>query len=205
MQEESFLTRRRIDKNNIDFYLTELGMSDHTISEWHEIEGLTPLLQTHFGEKYDGDCTLTSITEVWHFLNKGYISPEDIYEIVRNIAESKFFFKNGTLPIFINNICDHLGYNMKSRTKYFKGMGFSFNSIKKIIDGGMPLILSMTWDGRDYYDNHSVTVLGYHTCVDPTTGLERHFLHVHDNWKADVSFVDFERISFFSSISYFIN
>lgn len=114
-------------------------------------------------------------------------------------AANKYFYdpnKFGTIPIFINDIIDDV-FTVKSKRKYLKGIGFSWKLIKKNIDAGIPMILSVNNDGRNYYINHSVVVTGY---IEYSNGAQ--ILTVFDNWTKTASFVDFKKVSMISSLNY---
>ena len=99
--------------------------------------------------------------------------------------------------IFINNIIDRV-FNVKSEKKYLKGIGFSWKTIKNNIDNGVPMILSVYNDGRNYYMNHSVVLVGY---MEYSHGAQ--MLVVFDNWSKETSFIDYKKMSRISFLNYF--
>ena len=74
----------RIESGNFKKYLELQNILCH-ISQSHKLP-MEPLLQIHFGDKYDNDCTLTSLTEVWHYLMENKLNPYEIYEVIREFA-----------------------------------------------------------------------------------------------------------------------
>ena len=190
---------KRIELSNFSEYLLETyGVKEDTKINYIQLSGIEPLLQINLGEKYDGDCSLTSITEYLYYMEDGLYPVEVIYDQIRTMAETKGYYHNkATCPIFIaplmrkNNTLE-----LRCRARYLKNIGFNFNTITKCIDNELPVILNMTHDGREYYKNHSVTVIGY------TVVKGHRFLIIHDNWKRCNSFVDYDRMSFLSSINF---
>lgn len=161
------------------------------------------LLQRDYGKALD--CTLTSITAVmmYYLPQKG---DNEIYDVVEKTA-GKYFYngdKWGTIPVFTRSImkevAKHFGLKQKIHSSYFNGIGFSFNSIKKMIGKNIPVIINIFKDGRKYYDDHSITVTGYReVMVDNKT---RRFLIVQDNWAKDYSYLDFDCLGMIASLNY---
>ena len=56
----------------------------------------------------------------------------------------------------------------------------------------------MNNDGRNYYINHSVIIVGY---MEYTSNCK--MLIVYDNWDESVSYIDFNKLSKISCINYF--
>ena len=200
---QSAFNGKRIELANIDAYLQEQIGTTYVTERRGTIPMNDPLVQINFGEKYDGDCTLTTLTEIWSYYTG--IAPRVIYDEIRAFAESKrFYTKNGTAPIFVNAINKHMSDKRKRGSRYFKNIGFNFQTICDKINEGTPVVLNITDDGRGFYKRHTVTVVGYHVFANIYTGKIIPFLLVHDNWKADVSYLDFEKLSVLSSINYMI-
>ena len=155
------------------------------------IGGITPLLQSHYGG--DMDCTLTSITTI---LNNG--NAVEVYKKVEQIAKKYFYNSNrGTNPLVIKCILDKMT-NKKSKRGYLKNIGYSWSSIKTLIKANKPIILSMNNDGRNYYKNHSVTIVGY----AEYNGGKVKMLAVYDNWSRSTRYIDYNKLSVISSINY---
>lgn len=85
--------------------------------------------------------------------------------------------------------------------RYLKNIGFNFNTIKKQLDQGNPVIISMMNDGRNVYKNHSIVVIGYN--VYKIDNRDIRILAVYDNWSREVRYIDYERLSIISSINYY--
>lgn len=160
-----------------------------------------PLLQSDYGK--EKDCTLCSITAYVYNKTKE-TSPLDIYTKVEKIA-TKYFYngdKYGTIPFFNKKILSEaLDKQQKVNEKYVKGLGFTFTDIQTLLDNNKPVILSINNDGRNYYKNHTVTVIGYRIyCMDNKKNLG--MLAVYDNWTKAVRYIDYKAMSNISSITY---
>lgn len=56
-------------------------------------------------------------------------------------------------------------------------------------------------DGKDYYEHHTVTILGYIEFCDEFGHLI-YLLQIYDNWHMSYSLLDYETMSIFSEIVY---
>jgi hypothetical protein len=56
-------------------------------------------------------------------------------------------------------------------------------------------------DGRDYYKNHSVVVVGFVT-YQIDGGKQIHMIAVYDNWTNSIGYVDYQKLSKISSVNY---
>lgn len=153
--------------------------------------GGNALLQKDFGKAKD--CTLTSLA---------FLYGVERYPQVERIAERHGYDGDlhGTNPLTIKKImqeCNRqFGVGGTCHAKYGKGIGYTYKSIKDLIDGGTYVLLSLLDDGRKYYHNHTVTVIGYEE-------YERgRFLLVYDNWNSYVSYIDYDKLSFISSVNW---
>jgi uridylate kinase len=72
------------------------------------------------------------------------------------------------------------------------------DTIKKCIDNNIPVVLSITNDGRGYYKNHSVTVVGYR--IYKADNKEIKMLILYDNWAFSESLLDYNKLSVLSAI-----
>ena len=161
-----------------------------------QIQSFVPFLQKSFG---NNNCTLTSImTVLYNLFNRKY-KAKIIYDVVeKNAVKYGYNSKSwGSIPIFTNTVInksyqDITNKTIKSKVKYFKGIGYNFNSIKKQIDNNNPIILSVYKAGK--YDTHTVIVIGYNE--------ETNELLIHDNWKILIQKIKYDDISFISSINY---
>lgn len=183
----------RLDNTNINDYVKEIC---GTVSgrEQVMVTGFIPLLQKDYGKPYD--CTLTCITAI---LSRGK-DVEKVYEKVEKVAEKHLYDgdSHGTIPVFIKAIIDKVA-NVDSKRGYGKGIGYNWEVIKTIIRTNKPIVLSMQNDGRNYYKNHSVTIVGFREYNNGEAKL----LVIYDNWKKSVSYVDYDKLSVISSINYF--
>lgn len=158
-----------------------------------QINNFSPLLQKDYGEPQD--CSLVSIVASVKYLNQA-LNVQDIYNEVEKIAKSYFYRGHlGTFPLFINDIYKHtlkkFNINKKVKTRYIKGIGFNFTTIKCLIDNNIPVILSLWNDGVDKYKNHSVVIVGYD---------ENNNFLIYDNWSLSINKVNYKKLSFISSI-----
>lgn len=153
--------------------------------------------QNRYGE--ENDCTLTSLTAVinYYCLGKHYI--QNIYDDVETIARKYGYTgKKGTNPLFIRKIFNgvlhkYIGSTARSKVRYFKNVGFTFESICSLIDKNKPVIMSL-WQAGKYHD-HTITIIGY--------DKENNFFTIADNWKTYSTTLFWNEISFISSINWY--
>ena len=160
------------------------------------IVSFRPLLQKNYGGP--NDCTLTSITALGSFKEK-YARPiKGVYLLVEKVAKNYFYSaeKFGTIPVFIKYIINKT-FSVNSHSHYGKGVGFNWNTIKQNINNNVPMILSLWNDGRNYYTQHSIIIIGYREYANAK------MLAVYDNWYDSVSYVDYNKLSTISCINYF--
>ena len=182
--------------NLFDYLATEYGNGSHLICR-NVVSKVLPVIQAEWGGA--NDCSLCSAMAIGAF-HEGYTrSFDELYNDIVKVADKYFYSPNkfGTIPIFINNIIDKV-FNVKSEKKYLKGIGFSWKTIKNNIDNGVPMILSVYNDGRNYYMNHSVVLVGY---MEYSHGAQ--MLVVFDNWSKETSFIDYKKMSRISCLNYF--
>ena len=172
------------------------------------IIGVTPFLQSQYGDPGDGDCTLCSImTWIYHYCG-GKTNDQVIYAYVRKHAKD-YFYNNtiGTIPFFaktiFNKTLKSLKINRKINSYYCKGIGYTLGKIKNAIKKDIPVVFSVTTDGRNYYKSHTITIIGYETFRLQKQGLRDKdvtMLVVYDNWSKVYSYVDLDKVSVLSSI-----
>lgn len=196
----------RIYNLNLSQYLKqEYLWPDYTTVVAKIIPYFPALLQADYGG--DCDCTLTSITAIIYFLLDKKIDVNIIYNVVEQTAK-KYFYKEekGTNPLLIQriyNLClAYFGIKYKNNTKYLKGIGYTFKFIKQEIDAGRPIVLSLNSANNKFYQDHSITIVGYRELKYNNKTVR--FLDVYDNWYKALSYVDFEDLSLISSINYLI-
>ena len=124
--------------------------------------------------------------------------PTQVYAEVEKVAR-QFHYSNkfGSIPIFTKSVLDRVT-KKNTHSAYGKGIGYSWSKIKNLVKSNSPIILSLYNDGRNYYRNHSVTIVGY----KEYNGGRIKILSIYDNWKDTVSYIDFSKLSTISSINY---
>ena len=149
------------------------------------------LLQKNYGQK--NDCTLTSLA---------FLYGVEKYPQIEQIAMRYGYDgkKNGTSPFVVRKImlaCNkQFSVSGTCCVRYGKGISFDYETVKSVIDKGHYLLLNLWKDGRDYYKNHAVTVIGYEA-------YERgRFLIVFDNWNSTYSYIDYGKLSLISSVNW---
>ena len=150
------------------------------------------------------DCTLTSMTSIVYFLSQKKYKIEDIYNYTEKIAKKYLYVGTKGTPFVTIRKIFHKVLNKfglpKAYVKYGKNFGYNFDSIVAEINKGNPLILTMNNDGRNYYENHSVTAVGY--AVFRVGDYKIRLIKVYDNWRKIISYVDYEKMSTISTIHY---
>lgn len=204
----AFFDGKRILQPNLSIYIKNYyNCSNPFIAEQKIINNFPSLLQKDYGAPQD--CTLVSITSIVNYLTNLKHDPEDIYEYTEEIAKGYFYNGNsyGTIPIFVNNIFNKViaKFNLQKRPKsgYMKNVGYNIHKIKQQIYNGNPVILNIQNDGRNYYKNHSVVIVGF-TTYQIDNGQQIHMLTIYDNWAKEYSCVDYNRLCSISSINYLI-
>lgn len=149
------------------------------------------LLQKDYGKARD--CTLTSLASIFG---------KEYYSYIEKIAEKYGYEgdKKGTNPLTVRNIMREF---MKQfdvpgtpKSAYGKGVGWTWKGIKKLISADIPVILNLWDDGRKYYHDHSVTVVGIEEYKNAR------FLIVLDNWSKKPAFVDYGKLCMISSLNW---
>ena len=110
---------------------------------------------------------------------------------------------NGTNPLAIKRIFDAAAKELKvsiypTSSGYLKNVGYNFNKIMNLIDNKIPVVISINNDGRNYYRNHSMTIMGYTNYrITQKTGkiVNRSFLNVYDNWRFIFGYIDYKVLS----------
>ena len=206
--------KKRLTNSNIYSYLEELYPDSRKRLLKAKRLQVKPLLQNNYGQS--NDCTLTSLTTcICHLLN--YTLTTDIKKVYQTVEKNakKYFYNGeilGTLPFFIKKIFDTTLKNFNktkvTKAKYLKNAGFTYASITKLIDAGTPVVLSINQDGRNYYTNHTVTIVGYESYrlafpdISKNNKLKQ-FLIVYDNWYDTYSYLDYELLSPICCINYY--
>jgi hypothetical protein len=150
------------------------------------------LLQKNYGEDYD--CTLTSLAAIFG---------EEHYALIESIAKKHGYDgkKNGTNPftvkVIMQGVMDSIGIKGKCYSRYGKGVSFSWRTIGHLLDRGHHVVLNISKDGRSYYKNHSVLIVG--VAYYSTHKL----LAIYDNWNQGISYVDYDKLCMISSINWY--
>lgn len=193
----------RITKNNLKKYLNET-YGDHPIQlcSKKQLDNFIPLLQNDYGEA--NDCTLTSMTAIIFYLSEQKLAIKDIYTAVEKFAKKYGYRGNrGTPYITIRKIFQLALANFKMPTaygKYLKNIGYKFSDIRAEIGKCNPIILSLDNDGKNYYDNHSVVIVGYE--LYKINNKDVPMLIIYDNWARSIAYIDYNKMSRLSSIHY---
>ena len=205
---KTIFPNKRISSSNIQKYIAEM-YPELFWDTYREVvfNDIPALLQKDYGEV--NDCTLTSLTAIGLFLKKNQNTANEIYKIVEHFARHYGYTGTiGTNPFTIKRIFDSvltvLSIRKDTKVRYLKNIGYNFSLIKKTLEAGTPLILSMHSDGRNYYQNHSVLIIGYreYKLSNINTQKIKRFLMVQDNWTKEVSFIDYDKLSIISSINF---
>lgn len=162
------------------------------------IKNFTYLNQNNYGGSQD--CTLTSITAIVYYYNKikptsESIPVKDIYSVVEQIAKKYGYNEDrGTSPLVNGKIFQEAmdivcGIDISAYSKYLKNVCWNWDTIKKSIDVGNPIILSFWKCGK--YKNHTVTVVGYDE--------DSKELIINDNWCVIMRRIKYDDVSFISS------
>ena len=155
--------------------------------------GGNALLQANFGQ--DLDCTITSVAFV--------LGGEARYNAVEEVAKKHGYNGEtyGTIPFALKRIMSEclarFGLVGTAHSAYGKGFGWNFRKVKRLIDSGHYVILNIWRDGRRYYDNHTVTVIGYEVYK------HNKFLIVYDNWHKTQGYVDYDNLCGIASINWY--
>ena len=200
----------RLDIKNIEEYLKKGYMANADDFRTYEVNRLNMrvLVQRDYGE--ENDCSLVSITTIIDYYTNHKYEIEEIYDKVVDIAKRYGYNGEtyGTISLTIKKILQRayaeFKINKPAKEKLFKNLGYSYDFIKKRIDMGAPMILSMWDDGRNYYRNHSVTIIGYRTFLLSKGNdiLKLPTLMVYDNWYKSTGYIDFTQLGVISSINY---
>ena len=84
----------------------------------------------------------------------------------------------------------------RAKSAYGKGIGWSWRTVKSLVSRDIPIVLNLWQDGRGYYKDHSVTVVGVEEYEKAL------FLLVLDNWHDTVSLIDYKKLCVISSINW---
>lgn len=176
------IVRSGLDEKNLKLFYKDLGkfICKKSLK-------CKALLQKNYGDV--NDCTLTSMACIFG---------EEYYDKIEKTAiKYGHNTRNGTNPFTVKQIMTSLGFNGTAYSSYGKNIGYNYTKIKSLIDNNILIILNITNDGRNYYKNHSVTIIGYEEYVN------HKFLLVYDNWCENVCYIDYDKLCVVSSINWF--
>lgn len=195
--------KKRLRAADIKNYLKEVYKEEHIAHIIDKgITNYTPLDQDDYGD--DLDCSLTSITSV--LLPRTNKTDKEVYNIVEAVAKKYGYEgkKKGTNPLFIKKIlvaaAKKLGIKTNAYVLYGTNLYWSFQTVKKLVAKNKPSILSLYKDNRGYYEDHTVTIVGYIEVVT-AEGHVYHFLKVADNWyKTMDNLIDYKLLGVISNL-----
>ena len=177
--------------HRLDYSWLELEYPKRGKQIYRKLIPLDGLLQKNYGKRLD--CTLTSLTCIFG---------EQHYSDIEKIAEKHGYNgdKWGTNPLAVKAIMREFMRRWdipgKAKSAYGKGIGWTWSSIKDIVSRNIPIVLNLWKDGRGYYKDHSVTIIGAEEYE------QARFLLVLDNWHETVSLIDYDKLCIISSINY---
>ena len=178
-------------KKRLDYITLQHEYPDRGKQLFRQLIPLHPHLQRNYGEELD--CTITSMACIFG---------EEHYEQIEAIARRYGYDgeKRGTNPLTVRRIMvDCLRAQHRTgtaRSAYGKGIGLRWATVKRLIARQTPVILNLWNDGRGYYHDHTVTVIGVEEY------RKDRFLLVLDNWNESVSLIDYKKLSIISSINW---
>lgn len=178
--------------HRLDYSWLEMEYPQRGRQLFRKLLPMTGLLQKNYGKAQD--CTLTCMACIFG---------EEHYSEIERIA-LKYGYdgdKRGTNPFMIRSIMRdvtrRLGLQGRCKSAYGKGVGWTWAKIKGLVSAGVPVILNMWDDGRKYYHDHSVTVIGVEEYE------KAKFLLVLDNWHETISLIDYGKLCIVSSLNWF--
>ena len=182
------MDKPKVDEKYIKNRLSEVNLINYLIDNFGKpnfVETKTIVIQAFLQKNYGGigDCTLTSILELVMYY-KPELNDNEVYNYIEKIAKKYLYRENfGTSSFFnkliIKEVFKHFNINKSVTSKYIKNIGFKKEDIVKILKTKTPIILSLTNDGRNYYMNHTITIIGY--TIYKINGKNKLMLKVHDN------------------------
>ena len=178
-------------KKRLDYITLQYEYPNRGKQLSRQVIPLQPLLQRNYGEELD--CTITSMACIFG---------EKYYGVIELIARRYGYDGDtrGTNPLTVRRImeefmdCSHMPGT--ARSGYGKGIGWRWATVKRLIARQTPVILNLWDDGRGYYHDHTVTVIGVEEY------RKDRFLLVLDNWNESISLIDYRKLSTISSINW---
>ena len=178
-------------KKRLDYITLQYEYPDRGKQICRQVIPLRPLLQRNYGEELD--CTITSLSCIFGETHYGQI--ESIARRYGYDGDTR-----GTNPLTVRRIMaefmDCSRMTGTARSGYGKGIGWRWATVKRLIARQTPVILNLWDDGRGYYHDHTVTVIGVEEY------RKDRFLLVLDNWNESISLIDYRKLSTISSINW---
>ena len=177
--------------HRLDYSWLEMEYPKRGKQTFRKLISLKGLLQKNYGKRLD--CTLTSLACIFG---------ERYYGDIEKIAEKYGYNgdKWGTNPLAVKAIMREFmrrwGVPGKVKSAYGKGVGWTWHAVKDIVSRNIPIVLNLWKDGRGYYKDHSVVIIGAEEYE------QARFLLVLDNWHETVSLIDYGKLCIISSINY---
>lgn len=178
-------------KKRLDYIALQYEYPDRGKQLYRQVIPLQPLLQQNYGEALD--CTITSLACIFG---------ERYYGVIESIARRYGYDgeRCGTNPLTVRRIMADFMKKQhmtgKARSGYGKGISWRWVTVKRLIARQTPVILNLWDDGRGYYHDHTVTVIGVEEY------RKDRFLLVLDNWNESISLIDYKKLSIISSINW---
>lgn len=155
------------------------------------LTGYKALLQRDYGLAQD--CTLTCLACIFGAEHYG-----DIERVAQRHGYNGDTY--GTHPWTVKPIMAEFmaaqGLHGSAKAAYGKGIGWCFGTVRRLIEGGMPVVLNLWRDGRGYYADHSVVIIGVEEY------RRARFLVVYDCWNDSASLIDYNKLSMISGINW---
>lgn len=154
------------------------------------IDSVGKALCEHFDNH--SNCTLTGVYNLLSFYRdaEGFsdipAQSDRLYGTIRKVADryGYNYEREKGIPVYNNRrflkaVLKDFGHSDKRVTaEYMVPAGRA----TKLLDAGIPFLLSIAYG---IYFNHTITVYGYETYRDKTTGRTYTFLIINDEWSAD--------------------
>ena len=178
-------------KKRLDYIALQYEYPDRGKQLYRQVIPLQPLLQQNYGEALD--CTITSLACIFG---------ERYYGVIESIARRYGYDgeRCGTNPLTVRRIMADFMKKQHmtgtARSGYGKGISWRWATVKRLIARQTPVILNLWDDGRGYYHDHTVTVIGVEEY------RKDRFLLVLDNWNESISLIDYKKLSTISSINW---
>ena len=207
---------KRLTDENIQNYIlsSHLNYDDVSLKSVNKI-AIYPLLKEEFEQDQKNGVLFSIISCVYYYCLQHY-DKNVIFNATKSLMNHYFYNPDEEkllfffIGIFYRRILKYFQIEKKVKSKYFKLLGFNFNTIKEQIDNKNPVIMYLASDGRNFYKHDAVTVIGYaqfnllNSYLYPlvTKNRTKNMLLVYDHLSKKISYLDYDTISLFSCIAY---